>query len=476
MIGKGTMQSGLIKDKIEDLVTRLARTIQVNRIYGKDHALTLEAADSLYKILNDLLLQKEDVTLGVIGDEIAFEKEPLYELSTRRKQFIDFLKLTGVKKMSFSRGISKKELLDFCLVLTARLEPNEQKRSFGEMLSEKGIAHVSTGEIGVKEKRISMPMAEDRIRDVVKQNYQSSVHLLTKTFQELKGNQPLNAQSARQIVEGLIKNLLQNKNLLLILTSLKTRDENTFMHGINVAIFTLLQGEVLGLEEKYLVDVGMSAMLHDVGKLSLSAEQTDDMSAWAADKPESEQSDREEADQDVAGAKILLETEGINVLAAITAFEHNIKYDMTGPQRKLYGRKLNLVSMMIAISDYYDKLRRRPTFYEAGGPEKAYEDMMKLSGTHFHPDLLKNFFSALGVFPPGTLVELDSKEIALVIQSSMLDVKRPQVEILYDQTGEKYKEPKIVNLVEKDKRGQYKRSIVKSISPIDRFQVPDKYA
>jgi HD-GYP domain-containing protein (c-di-GMP phosphodiesterase class II) len=470
------MQSPLIKDKIEDLVTRLARAIQVNRIYGRDHTLTHEAVNSLHKIMNDLLLHKEDITLGVIGDEIAHEKEPLYELSARRKQFIDFLKLTGVRKISFSRGVGKKELLDFCLVLIARVEPLEQKRDIGEMLGERGITHVTVGEIGVKEKRVSMPEAQERILNRVKRNYQNSMQLLTQTFQELKGNQPLNVQSARQIVEGLIKNLLQNKNLLLILTSVKTHDENTFMHGINVAIFTLLQGEVLGLEEKYLVDVGMAAMLHDVGKLSLSVDEIDGMSFWTQEKLTPDQQERKRIDQDVAGAKILLETEGINVLAAITAFEHDIKYDMSGFQRKLYGKKLNLISMMIAISDHYDKLRRQPDFYEAGGPEKAHQEMMKLSGTYFHPDLLKNFFSVLGVFPPGTLVELDTKEIALVIQSSMLDIKRPQIEILYDSTGEKYKEPKIVNLVEKDKRGQYRRSIAKSISPVDRFRVPDKYA
>jgi HD-GYP domain-containing protein (c-di-GMP phosphodiesterase class II) len=465
----------MIKDKIEDLVTRLARAIQVNRIYGRDHNLTHEAVISLHKIVNDLLQQREDITLGVIGDEIAFEKEPLYELSARRKQFIEFLKQTGVRKISLTRGVGKKELLDFFLVLIARTEPQEQKRDLREMLDEKGITHVTVGEIGTGEKHISLPEAEDRIRNRVKHTYRDSMQLLTQTFQDLKGNQPLNVQSARQIVEGLIKNLLQNKNLLLILTSLKTHDESTFMHGINVAIFTLLQGEVLGLEEKYLTDVGMAAMLHDVGRMSAAADDADGMSFWTQEEITPAKREHKEVDRDVAGAKILLETDGISVLAAVTAFEHNIKYDMSGFQRKLYGKKLNLISMMIAISDHYDKLRRQPDFYEAGGPEKAYHDMMKMSGTSFHPDLLKNFFSVLGIFPPGTLVELDTKEIALVIQSSMLDVKRPQVEILYDPSGEKYKEPKIVNLVEKDKRGQYLRSIVKSIPPKDRFQVPDKY-
>jgi len=470
------MQTGMIRDKIEDFVTRLARTIQVNRIYGREHQLSLEAVDSLYKILSDLLVQKEDITIGIIGDEIAFEKEPLYELSARRKGFIEYLKASGIKKISFIRGVDRKELLEFAHFLTTRSESLDLSEDLQAVLEEKGIRHVILSDIGYQEKKKILPIPENRMREMVKRNYQTNIQMLTQTFKELKDNQQLNVQSARQIVESLIKNMLQNKNLMLVLTSLKTHDENTFMHGVNVAIFTLLQAEVLGLEEKYMTEMGMAALLHDVGKIAGGSSEQEAMSFWTQEAVPLETEEQKQARHDVAGAKILLETDGIPILPAIAAFEHSIKYDLSGIQRKLYGKKLNIVSMMIAISDYYDKLRRKPTYYETGGPEKAYEEMNKLSGTYFHPDLLKNFFSVIGIYPPGTLVELDSKEIALVIQASMLDLRRPQAEILYDSNGEKYKEPKIINLVEKDKKGQYKRSIVKSVAPLEKFEIPDKYA
>ncbi|HEX9934224.1 MAG TPA: hypothetical protein VGB38_03420, partial [bacterium] len=213
------MQSGWMKEKVEDLVTLLARTVQVDRIYGRNHALTQEAVDSLFKILNDILRQQDNVTLGIIGSEIAFEKEPLYELSARRKQFIEFLKAAGVKKLGFSRGVSKQELMEFSDLLVARTEPLGQKRNLEDMLRQKGLTHVFLGDLGIEEKKVSMASAQDRIHTAVKHDYESSIHLLTQTFQELKSNQPLNVQSARQIVEGLINNLLQNKNLLLILSS-----------------------------------------------------------------------------------------------------------------------------------------------------------------------------------------------------------------------------------------------------------------
>jgi HD-GYP domain-containing protein (c-di-GMP phosphodiesterase class II) len=464
-----------IKVKIEELITRLARSVQICQMYGSGHGLTEEAVESLFSALEEILNLKEEVTIGIIGDEFAFEKEPLFEFSLRKQGFIEYLKAKGVKKISFIRGVDKRELTDLNKILAAKHKTLDKPDVVQALLSESGIRHIAVGDIGFTRQRKNDRPPEPNIENKVRMDYSRSIHFLTKTFQELKGNQPLNVQNARQIVEGLTKNLLQNKNLLLMLTSMKGHDENIFVHGVNVAVFTLLQAEVLGLEDKYLVDMGMAALLHDIGKLSVSRDLLHELDQ----KPRGEMTPEDDetlASQDIAGAKILLETEGISVLAAIVAFEHNIPYDQQGPPKKAYGKSLNLVSMMLAISDHYDKLRHSESFYEEGGPERAYEEMLEQSGKRFHPDLLENFFSVIGVYPPGTLVELDSGEIALVIQASMLDKKRPQVEIVYDSNGEKYKEPRIVNLIEKDRRGQYKRSIVRSISPMGKYSLPEKFS
>ena len=466
-------QTGM-REKIDELITHLARAMQIKNMYGEEHALTKNAIDHLGDHLNNILMDRPEITIGIIGDEIAFEKEPLFETSSRRQNFIDYLKALGIKKISFMNGVQNSELMKFVNIITKKPETTDPKQEIKQRFYDFDIRHIAIGEIGIQEKT-SVPLDENRIDDLIKKSYQGSVKFLTKTFKNLKGNQPLNVESARQIVEGLMTNLLKNKYLLLLLTSMRGHNEDVFQHGINVSIFTLLQAEMLGLEQKYLTEIGMAAILHDIGKISVTEEDKEEgeKSSWEAYF--NEEKERKRADQDVAGAKILLETEGVGVLPAITAFEHGMRYDMTGYPRKLYGKKLNLISMMIAISDYYDQMRKKPFYYEEGGPEKAYEEMMKFSGKHFHPDLLKNFFSIIGLYPPGTLVELDSHEIALVIQASMFDIKRPQVEILYDKFGEKYDEPRIMNLMEKNKKGQFKKSIVKSIPPLEKFSIPEKY-
>lgn len=460
------------KNQIEELIKNLARAIQLARMYAENHKLTQDAIQNLYNVLTNLLAGNQELTLGIIGNEFAFQKEPLYEFSKKRQGFINHLKALGIKKISFIVGVENQELLDFCKILGSRPDAITEDNTIENMMAEKSIRHIILGEIGIIRKKKNLKLNDEQIEALMKKRYQGSVNLLTKTMAELKDNQQLNVQSAKQIVDSLINNMLKNKNLLLMLTSMKNRNENMFEHGLNVAVFTLLQAEMLGIEQKYLVDVGMASMLHDIGKLSKPLEEDQNEDSEGAnfdfDKINEVRTLKERIDNDIKGAKILLETDGIGVLPALVAFEHNINFDQSeGGPKKVYGKNLNLISMMLAISDYYDKLRKKPAYYESGGPEKAYEAMMKLSGKNFHPDLLKNFFSVIGVYPPGTLVELDSHEVALVIQASMLDIRRPQVEILYNDKGEKLKEPFIVNLVEKNKKGKFKRSIIKSISPLE---------
>jgi HD-GYP domain-containing protein (c-di-GMP phosphodiesterase class II) len=464
-----------IRNKVEELIVSLSRAVQMSLMYGDEHRLTEEAIDRVYALLEEILAVKDEMTMGIIGDEIAFEKEPFYETSRKMKTFVEHLKDINVKKISFSKGLTRKEVAEFfSKVLTVKPKELNETKTIEKIFETTDIENITIGDIGFKKKieKEGGGGGEEKFVNVeVKKDYQGGVEYLKKTFENIKGNQPLNVDSARQLVEGMLKDLLKHKNLLLMLTSVKSQDQNMFVHGVNVSIFTLMQAEALGLDEKYLADIGVASLLNNIGKL---AKPGDDL--WWEDAS-NEEAQQKRADQDVEGAKILLDTPGIGILAAIVAFEHNIPYDMSGPPKKLYGKDtLNLISMMIAISDYYDKLRSKPSYHEDGGPEKAYEEMMKLSGTRFHPDLLKNFFSLVGVYPPGTLVELDSKETGLVIQCSALDVKRPQVEILYDAKGERYDEPAIVNLLEKDKKGKFKWTIVKSVAPREDLEVPKKYS
>ena len=454
------------REKVEKLIKNFVGTKNVKDMYGGDHKLAKEAVEGLHDILKDILEDVEEITIGVVGGEIAFEKEPFYETSKKIKGFIKHLKKIDVEKFSFGRGIDRKELEDFIDILNRRPSSDAKAGDIEKDIERAGIVHIAVGKIGIK-KDEEESQEEINIETLMEDVYSDGAGLVDEMAKDLRESKPIDLKSARQFISGITGNLLKNKELLRILTSTRSHDESTFVHEVNVSVFTLLQAESLGIKGAELNDIGIAALLHDAGKLAVSGD-------VIRKKGGLTQEDRVAiTGHPTSGAKILLETPDVGILAAIGAFEHHIKYDMTGYPKKLYGDKLSLVTMMTTIADYYDALRSERSYHEGAAPEKVYEDMMKISGEFFNPDLLDNFFNIVGVYPPGTLVELDTKEIGLVIRESTLDIKRPQVEVLYSSKGEKLKAPRSVNLLEKDEKEKYRWTIVRSIAPSDRFKAKE---
>jgi len=331
------------------------------------------------------------------------------------------------------------------------------------------IKNIVIGKIGFgKEKADNAPKEDMAV--AAKNSFRDGLSFLKESSNNISDTGSIDVNAARAFVNKLVSNLLKNKYSLLILTSIKHNDEYTFVHSINVAIFTLVQAESLGLGHSYLADIGIAALLHDTGKLALAGDIIRKKTRLNFADIEKIQS------HPIDGAKILVQASGINILSAIASFEHHVRYSMKGYPKLIYTDKINLVSMMLTIADVYDALRSKRSYHEEMAPEMVYEEMQRLSGEHFHPDLLDNFFNIVGVYSPGTLVELSDKSIALVVKESSLDAKRPQVEVLYNQKGERIEDPYIINLFEKEpKTGEYKCSIIRSLSPSDKIEVPDKY-
>ncbi|MDD3088668.1 MAG: hypothetical protein PHT95_01830 [Candidatus Omnitrophica bacterium] len=460
------MPSEDIRKNVEELIISLGKVRQHVVMYGREHRITAESSELVFRLLEKVMEERDSVTIGIIGEEFAFEKEPFYETSQRLKEFIGRLKELGVKKITFLEGVTGKEMEVFSEVLVMKPGDVEKNGGVQAMMSSLGVEHIRTGEIGFSDSGGSGAFGGED--GAVESSYREGVEFLENSYRGIKGNKPIDADAARQIVSGMISQMLKNRDLILLLTSVRGKDENMFVHGMNVAVFTLVQAESMGLSKENMADIGMASMLHNIGRVV-------DPDPLEGESDASDEAIKKRAMNDVKGAKMLLETEGVSKLAAIVAFEQNINYDGTGGPERIYKTDLNLISMMIAISSYYDRMRRKPSYSLEGGPEKLYEQMMKMSGREFHPDLLNNFFTLVGIYPPGTLVELDTKEVALVVQASPMDKSRPQVEILYDRSGEKHPNPILVNLLEKDERGKFKWTIVKSLSPMDKFKLPEKY-
>lgn len=457
-----------MKKMIEKFIKEMVSAVQARAMYGAGHKLTKEAAGKLAAVLNEIFSDRDEFTIGIIGEEIAFEKEPLYELSQSVSGFIANLKEIEIEKLTFLKSPDDEEVSAFLGIIAKNTDAIKAAGGLKKMMEDSGVIHIIVGSLGSADPLGAGAISGD-LAEMAKNVFSDGESYLGKTFEDIKKKRAIDISAARLFVIKLIGSLARNRHSLLMLTSIKSHDEYTFVHSINVAIFSVIQAEALRLGERALTEIGIAGLMHDTGKLVLPGDIL--RKPKALDEHDLEAMHKHPVD----GAKILLETVASNPLAAIAAFEHHVRFDQQGYPKRVFGGPINPASIMVSIADVYDALRSKRAYHEDMAPEKTYEEMMKLSGKEFDPKLLLNFFKAIGIYPPGTLVELDDHSIGIVLKESAIDMARPQVEILYDGSGNKSEKPVIVNLLEKDRATQkFKRSIVKSVAS-GKVSMPDKY-
>ncbi|MGW8182206.1 MAG: HD-GYP domain-containing protein, partial [bacterium] len=205
----------------------------------------------------------------------------------------------------------------------------------------------------------------------------------------------LDITGLEDIVVSFIAVLHRESNILHIMTPVRSYSEFTYTHATNVAILSMFQAEALGVKGEYLHDIGIAALLHDVGKMFVSKEILEKKGKL------DEQEWEEMKKHTIYGAKYLIGIDEAPKIAVPVALEHHMRYDGTGyPKTSHVAHKQHLCSQIIAISDCYDALRaKRP--YKANFSIDAILSILKEeSGKQFNPLLLDNFVRELSRTAP----------------------------------------------------------------------------
>ena len=452
-----------LRDQVEGLIIRLAKASKMYSFYQSDHKLASEICLQVHQILEQILFTRKQITIGIISNELAFEKKPYIETSAKVVDFIQRLTEKGLKKITFMQGVLQEEIFHFINIISEVLKTRRSFEETQKLFDQHHIIHIKIGHISLEEEELLLSGVDD-VRGLATKSFERGVKVIERQLQNLIENKPVDMDSVRLIAAALINCLLVNKSLLMIMTSIKLNNEEDYLHNLIVCVFTMLQAEMLGLDRKYFVDIASATLLHNIGKL---------YSEKQIDLAELQEKDHTVIDDIIRdGVKILLNTEAITPLAPLAAMEYPIPYNKAKTGNPIYNKGLNLVSMMITIASYYDRLRSSPEYQVNEGLEKIYIKMQSMSDKSFHPDLLGNFFNVIGIFPPGTLVELDNGEVGVVIRTSMVDLYRPTIEIIHDSAGQKYSESRTINLLERDQSGHFPREIRRSLAP-DAFEIPE---
>jgi len=275
----------------------------------------------------------------------------------------------------------------------------------------------------------------------------------------------MNIHLTRRWIQSLINHLMFHEAFLIGLTNIKNFQEYTLNHSVNVCILSLALGRRLGLTQLELIQLGISACLHDVGKFDIPNE--------ILDKPgklEPEERAVMEKHSYIGAGKLARRkaTEEIPDVAVQVAMEHHIKPGLAGYPKYARRKKMSLFSQIVKVIDYYDAVTTKRVYLpKTFTPQEALNLMQKNCVEEFEPLLFKAFVQMMGVYPVGTLAAMNSGEVGIVVENNPLAAfaYRPMVKLITDEMGRKTDGPVIDVAEQAPRTKKFKRTIVKALDP-----------
>ena len=272
------------------------------------------------------------------------------------------------------------------------------------------------------DKQVPVQQEVERARGI----YKEAHNVMQDLMEDIRLGKQVEVERVEPISEQLVESVFRNKDALISLSRIKDKDHYTFMHSVSVAGLMITFSRAMGFEMDLIKEIAIGGMLHDVGKMMTPNN--------VLNKPGKLDNDEFKIMKShVVYSRELLEGKpGITQAALDVAAMHHERIDGTGYPLGLKGDEISLVGQMSTIVDVYDALTSVRVYKSAWEPNLALKKLLEWSDHHFNPDLVKQFIRCLGIYPIGTLVELDSGNIAIIIEQGESGLLNPKVRIIYN--------------------------------------------
>ena len=353
--------------RVEGLLRDIQNAAAVRHLYPPEHPRVREALERLVRAAGDLTAGGNDLAVFAADDRLVYDGEVLPGAEPIARGLFETLRSCGYHRLTIRHGASREEFEEFLAALADAGRPRAPLRSTPNI-------------------RLSSLESSEQQEGLTTTTLAGQVAALPGVWAGIVEDHSFDVDATQGIVLALSKTVEENLGAMIPMAALKSHDEYTATHITNVAILAMALGEVVGLPRKVVHDLGIAALLHDVGKLQVPAEilntpesLTEAQIATLRRHPED-------------GARALFSTAGVPELAVAVAYEHHIRFDGGGYPAAPRGWKTNLASALTQVADVYDALRSDRPYRKGLEREKIKLMMMADSGSHFDPELLAAFF------------------------------------------------------------------------------------
>ncbi len=360
---------------LEAFINAVMAAVSNCRLYGVDHPYVDDNTRRALQVLDEVLSGRDTLEIMVIDDDLVVNRQPMKKRGPQTENFLKRLKERGISRVEIYRDLDTDELRRFVEYMAGK----------GRGLE--GVKHIRVGVVSVACRGPS-EVAEESQTELME--YPEEIKGIFKSMYGRGGLfSEINIRSLEEMVLDFFITLKREVSLLRLLAPVVSYDEYTYTHAVNVAVLSMFQAESLGLSGKMLQDVGVSGLLHDVGKVFIEKEVIQKKGALG---------DREINQiklHPLLGAKYLSTIKGITPLAPVVAYEHHIRYDGKGYPSQRAGYRQHPCSQIVAVADYFDALRTVRPYRGAVSVRDTLSIMQKEAGRGLNPFLLDNFIKVI---------------------------------------------------------------------------------
>jgi HD-GYP domain-containing protein (c-di-GMP phosphodiesterase class II) len=442
-------------DAARTVFQQLSAVLKNASLYPEAHPYLLTAADKLRSKVEEMLVDRKEVALYLVGGELFFEtlSVPIDQsLSLLLEQFAS----RDMGGIVFKPGLTSQELIHFAGLINKEPAFFAAKGSMQDVIAAAGITHIELHRVLLVDKKMGSAIKSRKKKAT--EIFQDAIDAVKEMVQAVHLDKASNLRKMNTIVQTMVDNILDNRDALMGLTSIKMYDEYTFAHSVNTSILAVSLGTYLSFDKPQIAALGVAGLMHDIGKVNVPRE--------IINKPGklTEEEWEEVKRHPVEGALLLSDIPGVSKLAIVAAFEHHQHGDARGYPPVDGALHQHPFSQIVALADAYEALTAARVYYSVQmPPDNAIRILLTKSGTAFNPILVKAFVNMIGIFPIGTLLKLDTGEIGLVLHQTR-DLMRPRVLLLNRFDGTEKESGAEASLLETI-GGKYKRSIHGTIDP-----------
>lgn len=343
---------------------------------------------------------------------------------------------------------------------------DEERSQYERVIPKPSPSQIEAAAVKLSEVKYEKPEARVAIEEEItkaRQVKEVAEHQVSLMMRQARAGQALDADQAIKVVEEITESLVRNPDAMLLLSSIKSHEQEAEAHAINACILALTLGRFMKFSQKMVEELGLAALLHDVGEVKVPV-------AVLRNGPKTPEENELMKSHTRHGVEILSNTPGIPDSAIDVAHSHHEQVDGKGYPRGMTGNSLTIFSKIVAIVDVYDKLTR-------GKGERGISSTEALRYLYLYRDkmidakLTEAFIKCLGIYPVGSLVELESGEVGIVVSSQPGEHLYPRLMMVRGPDKRPYEPPRLISLAMFANGGEKKQYAIRQVLPPDAYGV-----